>query len=96
MSSEFVIIGPIFYYLNQYFHIIFIFLERFSQAARDLLAGRMRPAGRRLVTPAVWAVQYRVHQNTTPCSNTTTQLLDLAGIGTPGPMQSIPVWAIQY
>ena len=24
------------------------------------------------------------------------QLLDLDGIGTPGPMQSIPVWAIQY
>ena len=29
----------------------------------------------------VWAIQYRVHQNTTPCNNTTTQLLDLAGIG---------------
>ena len=53
MPSEFVIIGPMFYYLNQYFHIIFIFLERFSRAARDLLAGRMRPAGRRLVTPDV-------------------------------------------
>ena len=30
----------------------------------------------------VWAIQYWVHQNTTPCSNTTTQLFDLAGIGT--------------
>ena len=44
MPSEFVIIGPMFYYLNQYFHIIFIFLEKLSRAARDL---------RRLVTPDV-------------------------------------------
>ena len=35
MPSEFVIIGPMFYYLNQYFHIIFIFLE--------VLAGRTGP-----------------------------------------------------
>ena len=35
-------------------------------------------------------------KNPTPCSNTTTQLLDLAGIGTPGPMQCIPARAIQY
>ena len=34
--------------------------------------------------------------NPTPCTNTITQLLDLAGIGTPGPMQSIPGWATQY
>ena len=29
-------------------------------------------------------------------SNTNTQLLDLAGIETPGPMKSIPVSALQY
>ena len=37
-----------------------------------------------------------IRQNPTPCINTTTQLLDLAGIGTPGPTQSVPVRAIQY
>ena len=29
----------------------------------------------------VWAIQYRVHQNTTPCTNTTTQLLELGHLG---------------